>query len=233
MSRFLKVTVAGFALLAMPASGDKPPDTWDGLLKIQSKFFDVAYVAPGADFRAYNKVMVDPAEAAFRKNWQKKYNNSTIGVSNRITDKEAQEALTAIQDGFTDVFSDAYAEAGFQVVTEPGPDVLRLRTAVFNIDVQAPEQMTGSRSYSYSAETGTAALMLEARDSMSGAILARAVDHREIGDTGFMMRRTKMSNRVDFEREFRFWAKISVDAFKNVRTITPIDADGNPQTAPS
>jgi hypothetical protein len=233
MSRFLKTAIVGFAVLALPASGDKPPDTWDGLLKIESKFFDLAYVAPGADFRAYTKVMIDPTEAAFRKNWQKKYNNSTIGLTGRISDEEVRTALDAIQSGFIDVFKEAYTEAGFEVVTTPGPDVLRLRTAVFNIDVAAPENLTGSRSSTYAADGGSASLMLEARDSMSGAVMARAIDHRDIGDTGFAMRRTKMSNRVDFEREFKFWARISVSAFQNVRTIAPIDADGNPAPAPS
>lgn len=233
MLRFLKTAILGFAVLALPASGAKPPDTWDGLLKIKSKFFDVAYVAPGADFRSYSKVMIDPTEAAFRKDWQKRYNNSQVGLSMRISDEEAREALEKVQAGFQEVFAEAYTTAGYEVVTTPGPDVLRLRTAVFNIDVAAPEQTTASRSYSFSSEGGNASLMLEARDSMSGAILARAIDHRDIGDSGFMMRRTELSNRSDFMRAFKFWAKISADAFTNVRSIQPVDADGKPQKPPS
>jgi hypothetical protein len=43
------------------------PDTWDGLVEVKPKRMDAAYLLPGADFRSYTKVMIDPSEVAFRE----------------------------------------------------------------------------------------------------------------------------------------------------------------------
>jgi hypothetical protein len=201
----------------------KPPTEWDGLQKVDAKRFDLAYLLPGADFRAYTKVMIDPTEAAFRKNWQKDFNSGNRSLDMRISDDEAREMLQAVQTSFHEIITQAYKDAGYQVVTTPGPDVMRLKTGVFNIDVDAPDQMTASRSRTYSSEAGQASLIVEVRDSMSGAVLARGIDSRNIGD-GFTVRRTRVSNRADFEREFKNWAKMSVDGLETLKALPPVGA---------
>jgi hypothetical protein len=65
-------------------------------------------------------------------------------------------------------------------------------------------------------------LVLEARDSMSGALLAQGVDGREIGDTAWAMRRTKQTNRADFEGAFKAWAKMSVDGLAALKALPPV-----------
>ncbi|HEX5008706.1 MAG TPA: hypothetical protein VFV70_16450, partial [Hyphomonadaceae bacterium] len=59
------------------------------------------------------------------------------------------------------------------------------------------------------------------RDSMSGALLGRGVDKRDIGDTTWMVRRTSVENRADFERAFKTWGKMSVDALNNLKAMAP------------
>lgn len=231
MPRMLTAAIFGCALITAPAWAQKPPDTWDGLHKVDAKRFDVAFMAPGADFRSYTKVMLDPTEAAFRKNWQRDFNRQTMGLENRITDDEAKKALNEVQVGFRDILVRAYMSAGYQVTTEPGPDVLRLRTTVFNIEVAAPDQQTSSRSGSFSRDAGQASLMIEVRDSMSGAVLGRVVDSRTVGDDAVVMRRTQASNRADFKQVFNAWAKKSVEGFAALTAMPPIDDDGKPQTA--
>src|SRR5436190_362149 len=77
----------------------------------------------------------------------------------------------------TDIFTKAFNEGGYPVVAAPGPDVLRVRVAVMNITVTAPEAQTAGRSRSYAEEAGYATLVVEVRDSVTGAILGRAVDN--------------------------------------------------------
>src|SRR5262245_11029369 len=48
--------------VAHQATAAKAPDTWDGLIKVKSKRADAVYLQPGADFRPYTKVMLDPTE---------------------------------------------------------------------------------------------------------------------------------------------------------------------------
>jgi hypothetical protein len=225
MKHALKAALAGLLVISAPiadAQKKQPPAEWDGLQKVAAKKFDLAYLLPGADFKTYTKVMIDPTEAAFRKNWQRDYNNTNRSLDMRITDDEAREMLTAVQTAFHEIITQAYKDNGYEVVTAPAPDVMRLRTAVFNIDVDAPDQMTASRTRTYSSEAGQASMMIEVRDSMSGAVLARGIDSREVGDMGFTVRRSRVSNRADFERVFKNWAQMSVDGLATLKAMPPI-----------
>ena len=222
MMRLAWTGLAGLFLAASPIAlaQAKQETDWSGLRKVETKKFDAAQLLPGADFKAYTKVMIDPTEAAFRKNWQKDWNDKHFDFNERITDDEARRILAAAQSGFQDIFTKAYQEAGYQVVTTPGPDVLRLKTYILNLDVAAPDfQKSSVRTFD--DEAGSGVLVLEARDSMSGALLAQGVDGREIGDTAWAMRRTKLTNRADFEGAFKAWAKMSVDGLAELKALPP------------
>jgi hypothetical protein len=220
------LVAAGAALclaLAAPALAPaaSPPSSWDNLVKVDSRKLNAVYLLPGADFRQYNKVMLDPTEVAFQRNWMRDFNSSTRGLSRRITDRDAQRILDQVRDGFQSVFTRAFTDAGITVVTEPGPDVLRLRSAVINLRVNAPDIPSAGRSRTYAPEAGQATMVLEARDSETGAILGRAVDGRVAGDMGGFVRgsiRNSVTNRADFERLFRDWARASVNGFNTLRS---------------
>lgn len=44
-------------------------------MEVKPKRLDAAHLMPGADFRPHKKLMIDPAEVAFRRDWMKKMNN--------------------------------------------------------------------------------------------------------------------------------------------------------------
>lgn len=221
----LTCTIGLAIALALSASAARaqPQTEWDGLALQPSTQFGAVYLAPGADFRGYTKIMIDPPEAAFRRDWQRNYNSTQRGLSGRISDNEAREALDLFKTGFGEIFRDAYARAGYQIVATPGPDVLRLRTAVLNIEVGAPDQMSSGRSRTYSEDVGQATLLLEARDSMSNALLGRAVDQHMISDS-YVLQRSRVTNRTDFERLFRSWAQMSVEGLATLRAAMPGNA---------
>ncbi|WP_380872628.1 hypothetical protein ACFB49_35460 [Sphingomonas sp. DBB INV C78] len=231
MLRGIMTSIVGLSLVAavVPATMAiaKAPDTWDSLYKVKSKRLDAVYLLPGADFRTYTKVMLDPTEVAFQKNWLRDYNNSTIGVSRRISDSDAEKMLGEVRAGFEEAFRQAQTASGYQVVTTPGPDVLRIRTAVINISVNAPDVMAPGRSRTYSREAGEATLVLEVRDSQSGAILGRAVDAREIGDTMAYMRNS-VTNRSDYMMAFKRWAEISAKGLDELKALSPINTNAQP-----
>jgi hypothetical protein len=201
----------------------KAPATWDNLVKAPSKRLDAVYLLPGADFRGYTKVQIDTPEVAFQKDWLRDYNRSSMSLGNRMSEADAAKILERARTGFEEIFTKAYAEAGYQVVTTPGPDVLRLRTGVVNLRISAPEQMTAGRSISFAADAGQATLVLEARDSMSGALLGRALDSRLAGDST-RGRRTSISNISDFSLLFEQWAKISARGLAELKALSPIGA---------
>ncbi len=220
------VVVAALALSSAAAQnpGNYPHTDWDGLVQVNSSRFDTVYMLPGADFSGFTKVMLDPTEVAFRRNWQRNINSSTRSVSGRITDRDAERILEQVRTGFQDVFAEEFARGGYQLVTTPGPDVLRLRTAVTNIDIAAPDRRSSARNRTYSRTAGQATLVIEARESMSGAVLGRAVDRR-IADSGaFTARRNRTTNTWDFERMFRAWGRMSASALDGLRA-TPAPAE--------
>jgi len=222
VKRALVKTALICAMLATgPAVGAKAPATWDGLVQVKSKQLDLVYLQPGADFRGYTKVLVEPTEVAFAKNWQRDYNRSTSSVSSRISDSDIQSAISDGVKAANDIFTEAWTKGGFLVVTQPGPDVLRVKTGVVNISVNAPDTMSPGRSYSFSPEAGRATLFVEARDSLTGALLGRAVDQRIIGEHNAAWR-TTVSNRGDFRDQVQQWAKISVRGMTELKALSPI-----------
>lgn len=123
-----------------PLSAASPPENWDGLTHVKSKKVQAVYLLPGADFRGYSKVMIDPPEIAFRKDWQREHDR-TRDPENAISNAQVRDILEQAKTGFQKVFVEAYQKAGYEVVTTAGPDVLRISTAVVNLDVQAPDTM--------------------------------------------------------------------------------------------
>ncbi len=224
--------IGSMTLCAASAAAD--PAEWDGLVHVKAKRLDAVYLLPGADFKPYTKVMFDPTEMALKKNWMRDYNNTTMSLGSRINDSDVQKAFEKARIRFADEFTKAYTAAGYQVVTTAGPDVLRLRTAVVNISVNAPDKKAPGRSRSFAGEAGDATLILEARDSESGELMGRALDRRLAGDNSSLLRNS-MTNRNDFARLFAQWAKASVAGLADLKatpvvdpaSVTPAPADDN------
>ena len=84
--QLLPAALAAFAMAAAgPALAAKPPTTWDGLLKVKSKRFDLVYLKPGATFTGYTKVKLDPTEVSFEKNWRRYYNSQGMSLSRDVS----------------------------------------------------------------------------------------------------------------------------------------------------
>lgn len=199
------------------------PPTWDGLLKVDGAKADAAYLAPGADFRSYTKVMLDPPEVAFKKNYRRDINRDKIDIASWVTADDMTKMTNKVQEGFAKIFAESYQKAGYEVTTTPGPDVLRLRTGVIDLYVTAPDTMSAGRTTSYSREAGQATLVLEARDGETGALLGRAIDRKSTGDMGPYLRNS-VTNTGEFEDLFRGWAKASVAALAELKARSPLPA---------
>ena len=219
--RSITAIAGSLILLAGPAVTAKTPETWDGLTRVKSRQMDVVYIQPGADFRSYTKVMLDPTEVAFHKNWRRSHNATSRGLSNMISERDVQRAITEGVAESNAIFAEAWTKGGYGVVTEPGPDVLRVKTGIVNIRVSAPETSMSSRSHTFAPEAGDAVFFVEARDSLSGALLGRAVDQRFAGDN-LQTWRTSASNRADFRELVESWAREAVRGLDELkRSPTP------------
>lgn len=226
------MTAGACALLlcgfAIPASAkDESGGAWDGLVEVKPKRLDAAYLMPGADFRPYTKLMIDPVEVAFRKNWMRDVNNSA-SAGQRITQADAEKIAAAAREGFDEVFSEAFKAKGLEIVAAPGPDVLRLRPGVIDLYIAAPDKMSSGFSQTYTVESGEATLFLEALDSTSGALLGRALDRRATRSSGRVSASSSVKNRADFKALFKQWADICVRGFEDLRAMSPVPQDLKP-----
>lgn len=213
------------------AAASDAPETWDGLTQVKPKRMDAAYLLPGADFRPYTKLMIDPTQVAFQKDWMKSVNRERQ-LSGRVSEEDAQKILAAARTNFDDVFVDVLTKAGYAIVTTPASDVLRISTAVINLYVNAPDTMSAGRSYSYTTESGEATLIIEVRDSLTNALMGRVVDRRETRATGGMQKSTSVSNQAEFRALFNQWASITVKGLDELKAHSPVPMDLQPGYKP-
>jgi hypothetical protein len=214
--------IAIAAVLVAPAFSADEDSTWDGLQKVRSKTMDLAYLLPGADFRSYDKIMLAPIQVSFRKNWQRDMNRSSPGARQRVSTEDADRIRQEMSEGFRETLVKSFQKAGYEVVTEPGPNVLLLTPVLVDVSVNAPDTMQAGRSYTYTLEAGEATMALEARDAETGQLLGRAVDKRRTGETGTFQWTTRVSNRAEFQRVFDRWAGILADGMDSLKEASPI-----------
>jgi hypothetical protein len=213
----------GTLTLAGPVLAAAPPASWDGLVKVKSKKLAAVYLQPGADFTGYKRVMIDPTEVAFEKNWARDYNRGSRGLDTKVSNADVEKAVQKGAVAATDIFAKAFEKAGYPSATEAAPDVLRVRTAIVNIHVTSPDIQTAGRSNSFAGEAGEASLVIEVRDSETGALLGRGVDRRVAGDN-FVQLRNSVTNRADFAALVRSWADASAKGLTELKSMPRVAA---------
>ena len=212
------ITVGTSVPTVVLAQEDKT--TWDDLHLAKSSRSQRLYLLPGATFQPYSKILLDTTEVAFRKGWMRNFNQSR-SLSMRVGQDDIDRVSQQVSKSFGGILAEQYQKAGYQVVQSPGPDVLRIRTGVIDLAVSAPDVGSASRTYSASWEAGEATLVVEARDSQSGALLGRALDRRLAGDRQPYLR-NRATNKADFNRMFGEWAKLSVEGLTRLKGSSPI-----------
>ena len=184
-----------------------PKETASGFLKNYPQFqpgpsdgVDQIYTKPGMDLSKYRRVMLDEAQFYLKKS----------AADQGIQASELKELSDTFHRAIFEALGNAYP-----LVTEPGPDVLRIRLAVTDIETSNPA-MAGvttvlpiglAVSVAKKATTGShtgvggASMEVEFLDSVTSERLAAAID---------TFNGSKMSgfSKLGATKEaFEFWAK--------------------------
>jgi hypothetical protein len=229
MKLIVRSLVLSLALFAAQGFAQAADSEGAQLVRIKTHKVDQASLLPGGDFSRYKKVMIAPSEVTLQKNWVRTMNNFNVPLSNRITEEDATKIVTDVRAGFDEIWVKAFKSAGYEVVTAPGDDVLKLTPVVFDLFINAPDVPGAVRTKSYTIEAGEASLSLDARDSVSGALLGRIIDKRTAGDhAGRFEWTTRVSNRADFDRLFGQWAKIAADGLGELAHASPVPQNLQP-----
>jgi hypothetical protein len=211
--------LASAAFCIGQAAVAKPPTSWDGLTQVQAKNVDLLYLRPGTDFSQYKDIVLAPTEVSFKKNWHKEINRGRRGIP-QYSEADVRRVIDEAQGTLQNIFAKRFEETGFHIVSAPAENALRVLVGVANVNVTSPEMRSFGPNRVYSEQAGFATLVIEVRDSLSGELLGRAVDHGAAGDD-FMTLRTSASNRADFEHLFDEWARISAKGFQKLIASPP------------
>lgn len=160
----------------------------------------LTYFKPGVNFKPYTKLM---------------FERVVISLNPKATSRELDPTILK---EMADYYQNALLEAvkgGYEVVDQPGPDVLWVRVAITDIEPSNPLTNTmssivpvglvvaGAAKATSDANLGTgeAASEIEVLDSISKVRLAAAVDRRQGGKSAFR------GKWVDTKEAFDYWAK--------------------------
>jgi hypothetical protein len=202
------------ALLGATAFAKKPPQEWDGLSLVKLKGLDAAYARPGVDFTVYNKIMIDPIQVAFSKSWEKEETFSKRKLSTEQLEEIKGKISKVSEETFAQVLSE---KGGLQVVTSPGPDVLRFSAAIIDVYPNAVDTNEPGRNYVYTTSSGSATLYAELRDSETNQLIGRVVDARDARNGGDF----RWTNSVENTHEARLmvsnWARILRKRYEALR----------------
>jgi hypothetical protein len=122
---------------------------------------------------------------------------------------------------FYEIFSSVLTRNnGYPLVTQPGPDVLRVTASIAELDVAgAPDSKGGTRMYVVSPSDLT--MLMELRDSTTGALLARAIDRDKGRAVGNLQVADAVSNSAEARRALELWAGLLRGVLDRARNAAP------------
>jgi hypothetical protein len=160
---------------------------------------NLVYLNPGRNLRPYNKVLIDHVLVYFNPESKNK------GVD--------PVQLTELTRYFHEALVDALKD-GYLIVEKPGEGVLRIRTAITDVEPGKPVAGAASTIIPVGAAVsiikksttgsnmavGRASMEMELVDSLSGVRLASAIDRREGG------KKVVSGKWTAIEEAFDYWA---------------------------
>lgn len=196
-------------LLGIAGCATQPIVTSDGLVSQRSSRFDALYLRPNADLSAYRRALIEPVAVKFAKDYLTQQHGlnhllaQPLGKPYQDPDAIAQDMAALMQASLRDAFTAAH----YELVSEPGPGILRISARVDELYINAPDQLSSSVRASASRDTGQLTLSLEATDSVTGSVLARIVHRPIVREVGRANLADDTTNRFWLETAFRRWAK--------------------------
>ena len=194
-----------------------PEYTVEGL-KLIPNTKDIAYVwaEPGADLSQYNRVYLAEPYVAFKKNWRRDQNRGTMKVTNSDMDRIKVE----VKKLFMELFTEELQKGGYELADERAEDVLIVKPAIIDLNVNAPDVRSAGRSATFTTSAGSMTLYLELYDSETDDLLAKALDPTGDRDSSMMQWSTTVSNRAAARRMMQPWAEALRKGLDRSREVT-------------
>ena len=213
----ISISVVLFCMSGPAAAkeADLPDVTVDGLHRVPDSKMAIVYAEPGADLSQYKRIKLLDAYVAFKKNWERDQRQGSISAS-RVTSKDMENIKNRLAQEFHTVFSKTLQDGGYDVVDESAEDVLLLRPAIINLDVNAPDTPRAGMTRTYVRSAGEMTLYVELYDSVTGDLIAKAMDRR-VDNNAFYTWTNSVTNKAAADKTLGGWAKILLDALNEAK----------------
>ncbi len=207
VSLFIVLSVLLFSGCATSPTVQLGPDARvdaNGLHFVDNTVMDEAWFRPDADMTQYSKLMIVSAATRFAD-------------TNVAADLERQARFNAI-------VAEEFAEAmkgldAFEIADEAGPDVLLMNAAI--VDVELVQEVSGAFERVFVRELGSADLVIDLRDSLSGQAIVVAkdkgvLDGAPAGPRGEMTEATEAAVWSAVRSQARRWATLVRDRLEQL-----------------
>ena len=197
---------------------DIPEYTVEGLKLVpNTKNIALVWAEPGANLSQYERVYLVEPYVAFKKNWQRDQNRGSMKVKTSDMDR----IKIRVKELFMEVFTEELENGGYTLANERAEDVLLVKPAIIDLDVNAPDIMTAGRTNTYAQSAGSMTLYLELYDSETDDLLAKALDAKADRQTSYMQWQTGPANRAAAKRMMKPWAEALREGLDEARTPIP------------
>lgn len=192
--------------------------SFDGLLRIKGTSMDRVWVREGFDLTGYTKLMLQGSEIQYRKV------RGRGTASARLRSSQTEFPLTEAQkNSLEEIFDEAFTKAltdleRYEIVKQPGPDVLLVRGTLVDVVSKAPPETIGRSSF-YLTSVGEATLVVEYVDSQTDSVLIRTLDRGAAGTPGVPIESNTVTNRAEVRRMAERWARRLVRGLNEITTF--------------
>jgi hypothetical protein len=198
---FVAALLLGVLSPFLVTAADSPGSPFPGRELVTSKNVGALYRRRDVDTSAYSKIFIAEPTVEFSKNWNPRsygtYGLSAAQVTKIRVDLAAMAKI---------VFAKTLTDGGYAIVTEVGDGVLAITPNIVNVFINAPDVPTAARSKTYTLDAGSATLALQVNDTVTGTLLAVALDQRRSGSSK-MQWATSVSNRAAASDMLKGWAE--------------------------
>lgn len=208
----IAITIAGCATPAPTVDTSAEAEmTFDGLYPVKNSRADQAWARPDVDLTQFSKIMLQGVGVEYRPGGEsgRSFSARSRGGPYEVTEAQKARFEATMREAFLE---ELLKSKHFTIVTEPGPDVLLIRGALLDVVSYVPPDPVGARADVYLSKVGEATLVLELRDSITEAILARAIDRRAAENLGGTLQySTRVFNATEVKRLARTWGSLLRD----------------------
>lgn len=218
MIRALRSSALGLMLIAsLPVHAESTRDdasvSFDGMPRVESRYFAYVWAKPDAHFAGYKKLLVLPAEISYKR---KPRNGASVTENFELSDAQMKRLREMLYEAFEKEIVD---KGGWEITDQPGPDVMLVRGGLIDLVVNVPERPPGRVTY-FVDTFGEATLVIEFYDSETREILARVADRRAAEPSANRMG-TDLEAPGDVRRAFGIWAKRLREGLDHAKELRP------------